>query len=196
MPYKIVSLCKIKKMMKILSKIIFWLMGWQIIGASDYPKKCIVVAAPHTSNWDFLIGRCYGYILGITPKYLIKSELFVPFLGNLIKWNGGIPVYRKSHNNIVDQIVTRFNNTDELILGIAPEGTRKRVDRWKTGFYHIARNSRIPILLMAIDYETKKVGIIDSITPTIDIEKDMLFIQEKYKNIKGCIPNNYNPIIR
>ena len=196
MPYKIVSLCKIRMMKKILSKIIFWLMGWEVIGTSDYPKKCIVVAAPHTSNWDFLIGRCYGYIVGITPKYLIKSELFFPVLGTLFKWNGGIPVYRKSQHNIVDQIVTRFSNTDELILGIAPEGTRKRVEKWKTGFYHIAHNSNIPILLMAMDYENKKVGIIDSITPTLDIEKDMLFIQEKYKDIKGCIPENYNPIIR
>ena len=196
MPYKIVSLCKIRMMKKILSKIIFWLMGWEVIGTSDYPKKCIVVAAPHTSNWDFLIGRCYGYIVGITPKYLIKSELFVPVLGALFKWNGGIPVYRKSQHNIVDQIVTRFSNANELILGIAPEGTRKRVEKWKTGFYHIAHNSNIPILLMAMDYENKKVGIIDSITPTLDIEKDMLFIQEKYKDIKGCIPENYNPIIR
>ena len=183
-------------MKKILSKFIFWIMGWEIIGSLNYPKKCIVIAAPHTSNWDFLIGRCYGYIVGITPKYLIKSELFVPVLGTLFKLNGGIPVYRKSQHNIVDQIVTRFNNTDELILGIAPEGTRKRVEKWKTGFYHIAHNSNIPILLMAIDYENKKVGIIDSITPTVDIEKDMLFIQEKYKDIKGCIPENYNPIIR
>jgi 1-acyl-sn-glycerol-3-phosphate acyltransferase len=196
MPYKIVTLCKIRMMKKILSKIIFWLMGWEVIGTSDYPKKCIVVAAPHTSNWDFLIGRCYGYIVGITPKYLIKSELFFPVLGTLFKWNGGIPVYRKSQHNIVDQIITRFSNTNELILGIAPEGTRKRVEKWKTGFYHIAHNSNIPILLMAMDYENKKVGIIDSITPTADIEKDLLFIQEKYKDIKGCIPENYNPIIR
>ena len=196
MPYKIVSLYKIIMMNKILSKIIFWLMGWEIIGSLNYPKKCIVIAAPHTSNWDFLIGRCYGYIVGITPKYLIKSELFVPVLGTLFKWNGGIPVYRKSQHNIVAQIVSIFNNTDELILGIAPEGTRKRVEKWKTGFYHIAHNSNIPILLMAMDYENKKVGIIDSITPTVDIEKDMLFIQEKYKDIKGCIPENYNPIIR
>ena len=167
MPYKIVTLYKIKMMKKIISKIIFWLIGWQVIGTSDYPKKCIVIVAPHTSNWDFFIGRCYGYILGVTPKYLIKSELFVPILGTLFKWNGGIPVNRKSQHNVVDQIVSRFSNTDELILGIAPEGTRKRVKRWKTGFYHIARNSNIPILLMAIDYETKKVGIIDSIIPTI-----------------------------
>ena len=195
MPYKIVSLYKIVMMKKILSKIIFWLMGWEVIGTSDYPKKCIVIAAPHTSNWDFLIGRCYGYIVGITPKYLIKSELFVPVLGTLFKWNGGIPVYRKSQHNIVDQIVARFSNTNELILGIAPEGTRKRVEKWKTGFYHIAHNSNIPILLMAMGYENKKIGIIHEFIPSGNFEQDMLLIQEKYQNIKGKIPEYYNPKI-
>ena len=195
MPYKIVSLCKIRMMKKILSKIIFWLIGWEVIGISDYPKKCIVVAAPHTSNWDFLIGRCYGYIVDITPKYLIKSELFFPVLGTLFKWDGGIPVYRKSQHNIVDQIVAKFNNADKLILGIAPEGTRKRVEKWKTGFYHIANNANLPILLLAMDYKNKKVGIINQFIPTDDIEKDILFIQDQFKNIEGKIPENYNPII-
>ena len=182
-------------MKKILSKIIFWLIGWEVIGISDYPKKCIVVAAPHTSNWDFLIGRCYGYIVDITPKYLIKSELFFPVLGTLFKWDGGIPVYRKSQHNIVDQIVAKFNNADKLILGIAPEGTRKRVEKWKTGFYHIANNANLPILLLAMDYKNKKVGIINQFIPTDDIEKDILFIQDQFKNIEGKIPENYNPII-
>ena len=99
-------------------------MGWQAIGTFDYPKKCVIIAAPHTSNWDFLIGRCYGYISGINPKYLIKSSFFVPVLGALFKWNGGIPVYRNSRNNLVDQIVERFHSSETFRLGIAPEGTR------------------------------------------------------------------------
>tara|TARA_B110000467_G_scaffold103743_1_gene94174 strand:+ start:328 stop:879 length:552 start_codon:yes stop_codon:yes gene_type:complete len=183
-------------MKKILSKIIFWLMGWEVIGTSDYPKKCIVIAAPHTSNWDFLIGRCYGYICGVTPKYLIKSSFFMPVLGAFLKWNGGIPVYRNAKHNVVEHLEERFNSTDDLILAITPEGTRSRVEKWKTGFYHIANNANLPILLLAMDYKNKKVGIINQFIPTDDIEKDMLFIQEKYKDIKGCIPENYNPIIR
>ncbi len=107
-------------MKKILSKFIFWIMGWEVIGSLNYPKKCIVIAAPHTSNWDFLIGRCYGYICGITPKYLIKSSFFVPVLGAFFKWNGGIPVYRNKKQNVVEQLEERFNSTDDLILGIAP----------------------------------------------------------------------------
>ena len=88
-------------MKKILSKFIFKIMGWKVVGNSTYPDKCLVIAAPHTSNWDFLIGRCYAYIIGVTPKYLIKSELYFWPLSILIRWNGGIPVYRKTAKNAV-----------------------------------------------------------------------------------------------
>jgi len=182
--------------MRILSKIIFWLMGWEAIGTFDYPKKCVIIAAPHTSNWDFLIGRCYGYISGIKPKYLIKSSLFIPVIGALFRWNGGIPVYRNLRNNLVDQIVNRFKSSDTFMLGIAPEGTRSRVVKWKTGFYHIACKANVPILLLAIDFKNKKIGVINSLNPTGDIDNDMLFIQEQFKNIQGKIPEKYNSIIR
>jgi 1-acyl-sn-glycerol-3-phosphate acyltransferase len=119
----------------------------------------------------------------------------VPVLGAFFKWNGGIPVYRNTKHNVVEQLAERFNSTDDLILAITPEGTRSRVEKWKTGFYHIANNANLPILLLAMDYKNKKVGIINQFIPTDDIEKDMLFIQEQFKNIEGKIPENYNPII-
>ncbi|MEC7863973.1 MAG: 1-acyl-sn-glycerol-3-phosphate acyltransferase, partial [Bacteroidota bacterium] len=155
-------------MKKILSKIIFWLMGWEVMGTFDYPKKCIIIAAPHTSNWDFFIGRCYGYISGVSPKYLIKSSFFIPVLGTLFKCNGGIPVYRNSKHNLVNQIVDRFNSSDNFRLGIAPEGTRSRVEKWKTGFYYIAHKANVPILLLAMDFKNKKIGVINSFIPTGD----------------------------
>ena len=179
-------------MKRLLSKLIFKINGWKIIGVSTYPEKCIVITAPHTSNWDFFIGRCYAYIIDIKPKYLTKSELFLPVLGTLIKWNGGIPVYRKSKNNVVDQVVEMFKNSSQLNLGIAPEGTRTRVDKWKTGFYHIAVKSKVPILLLKMDYEKKEIGIMCEFNTSGNFEKDMLFIQEQYKNIKGKKPEYYN----
>jgi 1-acyl-sn-glycerol-3-phosphate acyltransferase len=182
-------------MRKIFSRIIFWLIGWESIGTFDYPKKCIVIAAPHTSNWDFFIGSCYGYISGIQAKYLIKSSYFVPVIGTLFRWNGGMPVYRDSKNDLVDQIVKRFNSSDRFILGIAPEGTRSRVEKWKTGFYYIAHKAKVPILLLAMDFDNRKIGIINSLTTTGDIDKDMSFIQNQFKDIKGKIPKNYNPRI-
>ena len=182
-------------MKKLISKIIFQIIGWKVVGKLNYPDKCLVIAAPHTSNWDFFIGRCYAYIIGIVPKYLIKSELFLPILRSLIKWNGGIPVYRHSKNNVVDQITEIYNSTDKFILGISPEGTRRRVERWRTGFYHIAVKSEVPILLLKMDYEKKEIGIINEFHPSGDKDKDLLFIQNQYKNIKGKIPKNYNPKI-
>ena len=182
-------------MKKLISKIIFQIIGWKVVGKLNYPDKCLVIAAPHTSNWDFFIGRCYAYIIGVVPKYLIKSELFLPILRSLIKWNGGIPVYRHSKNNVVDQITEIYNSTDKFILGISPEGTRRRVERWRTGFYHIAVKSEVPILLLKMDYEKKEIGIINEFHPSGDKDKDLLFIQNQYKNIKGKIPKNYNPKI-
>jgi 1-acyl-sn-glycerol-3-phosphate acyltransferase len=182
-------------MKRLLSSLLFKLNGWKIIGPHAYPKKCLIIAAPHTSNWDFLIGRCYAYIIGVKPKYLVKSELFLPVLRIWIKFNGGIPVYRKAKNNVVEQVVDMFENATQLHLGIAPEGTRTQVARWKTGFYYIASIAKVPLLLFAMDYKKKEVGVIAEFMITGDFEKDMLFIQQKYENIRGKIPDNYNPKI-
>ena len=182
-------------MKKLLSKFIFWISGWKVVGEREFPDKCLVIAAPHTSNWDFVVGRCFAYIIGLVPKYLIKGELFFPILGTLIKWNGGIPVYRNSKNNVVDQISELYNSKEKLIIGISPEGTRKKVDSWKTGFYHIAIKSNIPILLVKMDYKNKEIGVIYTLKLTGNLEKDFDFIQEKYKDILGKIPENYNPKI-
>ena len=179
-------------MKRLLSKLIFKLNGWRIVGPHVYPEKCLVIAAPHTSNWDFLIGRCYAYIIGIQPKYLVKSELFLPVLATLLKWNGGIPVYRKAKNNLVEQVVDMFENATQLQLSITPEGTRSKVEKWKTGFYHIASTAKVPLLLFAMDYKKKEVGVIAEFMITGDFEKDMLFIQEKYADITAKIPDNYS----
>ena len=182
-------------MKRLLSKLLFKLNGWKVIGTHTYPNKCMVITAPHTSNWDFFIGRCYAYIIGIHPQYLIKSELFLPVLGTLLKWNGGIPVYRKAKHNVVEQVVEMINKSTAINIGIAPEGTRKRVEKWKTGFYHIAVKANVPILLLKMDYEKKEIGIMCDFMPCGDFEKDMLFIQEQYKGVKGKIPEYYNPKI-
>lgn len=179
-------------MKKILSKTIFWLIGWKAIGSFEYPRKCVVIAAPHTSNWDFVIGRLYVYITGINARYLIKSSLFLPVIGSFFRWDGGIPVNRSSKNNIVDIMVARFNNTDSFILGIAPEGTRSRVDRWKTGFYHIAYMANVPIVLVGLDFKNKQVGVINSFMPKGDIDNDIIDIREQFKHIEGKIARNYN----
>ena len=181
--------------MRRLSEFIYWVSGWKAVGEREFPDKCIVVSAPHTSNWDFVVGRCFTYIIGIVPKYLIKGELFLPVLGTIIKWNGGIPVYRNSRNNVVDQISELFNSKEKCIIGISPEGTRKRADSWKTGFYHISVKANVPIVLVKMDYKNKEVGIVYTLKPTGNMEEDFKIIQDQFKDITGKIPENYNPEI-
>jgi 1-acyl-sn-glycerol-3-phosphate acyltransferase len=179
-------------MLRLLSLLIFKLNGWKALDLVKYPSKCLVISAPHTSNWDFLIGRCYGYIQKIRPKYLIKSELFYPILGYLIRLNGGIPVYRNKKNNVVDQIVSLYNKSDNLILGIAPEGTRKYVAKWKTGFYHIALKANVPIMLCKLDFKNKEIGLFDQMKLSGNFDNDMKYIENSFSNISGKIPKNYN----
>ena len=167
-------------------------MWWKVDGIIPKIKKYIAISAPHTSNWDFLIGRCFAYISNLQPKYLIKSELYFWPLSILIKWNGGIPVYRKTAKNTVDQVVERLKAADNLILGIAPEWTRKRVKKWKTGFYQIAQKAEVAIVLMYMDYVKKEVGSLDVLYPSGDLQKDMQIIQSYYKDLIGKNPELFN----
>ena len=182
-------------MKRFLSKLVFKLNGWRVVGVNKYPKKCLVISAPHTSNWDFFIGMCYAYIMRVEPKYLMKSEWFVPLLAPIIRWNGGVPVFRSKKNNVVDQVVKMFDDNSAFHFVITPEGTRTSVKRWKTGFYYIALKANLPILLLKMDYEKKEVGIICEFMPSGDFHKDMSYIQEQYKFVKGKIPEFYNPNI-
>jgi len=188
-------LCTNFIMLIVLSKIILNIMGWKIIGKSKFPDKCIIISAPHTSNWDFFIARCYGYIVGLSVNYLAKKELFKPIIGSILKINGAIPVDRSSVNNLVDNIVLEFKNNNQFILGLSPEGTRSRVNKWKTGFYYIALKSEIPILFLKIDYKSKEIGVFNDFYPTGNFEQDMMFIQKEFNSFVGKHPANYNPII-
>ena len=182
-------------MLRLLSNIILKNMGWKIIGRSEFPDKCIIIAAPHTSNWDFIIARCYGYVVDLSVNYLAKKELFIPFIGFILKINGAIPVDRISANNLVNTIALKFKQNKRFILGLSPEGTRSRVEKWKTGFYYMAIKSEVPILFLKIDYKIKEIGVFNEFYPTGDFEKDMMFIQNEFSYFTGKIPENYNSII-
>ena len=124
------------------------------------------------------------------------SEQYLPSLRlQLIKYNGGIPVYRETAKNTVDQVVERIKKSDKIILAIAPEGTRKRAEKWKTGFYYIALKTNIPILLMYMDYKKKEVGYFDVLRPSGDLHKDLEIIENYYKDVKGKHLQQFNPKI-
>lgn len=181
-------------MFKLISQILFRLSGWRAMGSLPVGiDKCVLVAAPHSSNHDFVLARAGCYILDVDIKYLIKKEwMFFP-LNLFFKAMGAVPVERKKiGGNMVDQLVNQFNKTSKMALLVSPEGTRKNTTRWKTGFYHIAMGAGVPIVLCYLDYKKKIAGIGPVIYPTGDYAKDMEKLKQFYQHITPKYPVNYS----
>lgn len=177
--------------MKYLVRFILKISGWKIDQHSpEGVRKCVCVVGPHTSNWDFIIGRMAFIMYGIKPVILIKKELFFPPLGWILKALGGIPVDRKKNNNITDFAVKLFNERDELYMVFTPEGTRSYNPNWKKGFYYIAQKANVPIYICYVDYATKTGGFHSPFTPTGDVDKDIAYIKSVLKQYKGRFPEN------
>jgi len=183
-------------MKKLISSLILKLLGWKVVGDIPAEKKYVIIVCPHTSNWDFIIGRSFGYLLEIEAKFLGKSQLFYFPYGWIFRLMGGIPVDRTKHNNLVAYAIDLLNSSSELVLGLAPEGSRSKVDKWKLGFYHIAVGANIPIALGFLDFKTQEAGIGKMFYPTGNMDKDLQFIEDFYKNITPKHLDKYNPKIR
>lgn len=176
-----------------MSGLILKILGWKISG--DFQgemKKSVLVIAPHTSNWDFIIGRLVFNVLQVKVKFLIKKEAFKFPLGYFLKKWGGIPVDRTQKTNLVDQIAQQFNDKNELIITLTPEGTRSYVNQWKKGFYHIAQKANVPIVLGFLDYGKKEAGLGNMFYPSGDYKKDMKLVHEFYRNKTGKHPEKFN----
>ena len=180
-------LCTMRK----FAAFILRLFGWKIDKTTpEGVDKCVICVGPHTSNWDFIIGRLAFLSYGVKAKYLIKKELFKPPLGWILKAMGGIPVDRKGKNNLTDKAVEIFNNSEEMFMVFTPEGTRSYNPNWKKGFYYIALKAKVPIYIAYIDYSTKTGGFHGRFDPTGDAEKDILEIKKIMFQYKGRIPEN------
>ncbi len=175
--------------MKLLARLYYWLIGWKTEGnVPPHIKKCVMVAAPHTSNWDGPIAITAFILLDIKARFLVKKELFKFPLNLVIKAFGGIPVNRTKKTNMVDSMVALFDNYKELVLLIPPEGTRGYVKEWKSGFYYVALNAGLPIMLGYLDYKRKIAGIGPAFYPTGDFQKDLVEIKKFYKTITPRYP--------
>lgn len=139
-----------------LGLLLLKILGWRVTGQFPTHAKVIVAVGPHTSNWDFVIGVAGILAVGIDVRYLMKKEAFIWPLSKLFVWLGGVPLDRSSTADTVEQLVTHFNHAEKLWVAIAPEGTRKKVSNWKTGFLRVAKQANIPILLVAWDYPSKQ----------------------------------------
>ncbi|MEZ4989368.1 MAG: lysophospholipid acyltransferase family protein [Saprospiraceae bacterium] len=172
--------------MQMISKAILKLLGWRLeVPPKPWPDKYILIVIPHTSNWDFPLGLLVRSAIGEDVRYVGKDSLFKPPFGSIFRWLGGIPVDRSKRNNFVDAVVQKVEEDDEIKICIAPEGTRKRVDKLKTGFYYIATGAEVPILLCKFDYGKKLVGISAPFYPSGDIETDFAHIYGYFDGVKG-----------
>ena len=174
-----------------LAALILKLAGWKLeITVPDYPK-CIICVAPHTSNWDFILGKLAYAAAGRKAGFLMKEAWFFWPLGPIFRAIGGIPVPKVRGGSLVETIVKRFDATDRIQLAITPEGTRSRVTKWRTGFLNIAREANVPIVLGAIDFKKKEITIVRTFTPSGDNERDMAEIKKYYRQFTGKYPDKF-----
>lgn len=176
--------------MKTIAKfILYTLLGWKVENNfPKEPKKYIVIAAPHTSWVDFPIAILARMSEGTMIHFIGKGSLFKWPFGYFFRALGGTPVDRSKSNNLVDAVVNIFNSKEEFKLGLSPEGTRKKVKKWKTGFYYIAKGANVPIIMASLDFENKRVKISEPYYITGDIEVDFAHFNSYYENIKGKKP--------
>jgi 1-acyl-sn-glycerol-3-phosphate acyltransferase len=180
-----------KKFKRKLFKALLALFHWRIEGAVPDVPKCVIVGAPHTSNWDFVLTIVTAAALDLKIAWMGKHTLFRAPFGRLFRWLGGIPIDRRDAGGVVAQNVAEFSRRDKLLLCITPEGTRSKVREWRTGFYHIAVGAQVPIMLVAFDYGRKVVAVGRMFMPSGDLAADLAEIQAYYRTITPRHPQHF-----
>lgn len=173
---------------QLIGSLILKAFGWQVTGEFPQSAKFIAAVAPHTSNWDFVIAIAVKFKLGLQVKFLGKHSIFVGPFAYILKRMGGIPVDRRATNGIVNQVTRIFHEQDALILGLAPEGTRKYTQQWKTGFIYMAYSANVPIVPMLIDYRSKTFVILPAMTVTDDVPAELIRIKQQYPKSAAKYP--------
>lgn len=176
-------------MIQAISKYILRLLGWKLdLPPKPWPDKYIIIVIPHTSNWDFPLGLLVRAAMDEKIGYVGKSSLFKPPFGFLFRWLGGIPVDRSKRNKFVDAVIDKFRESESMKICIAPEGTRKRVEQLKTGFYYIAKGADVPIIFCKFDYGNKVIGASQPYHTTDDVEADFAAIYDYFRGVEGKNP--------
>jgi 1-acyl-sn-glycerol-3-phosphate acyltransferase len=175
--------------MRLLWNLYLRLLGWKVKGSFPYHlKKCVVIVGPHTSGWDFVVGLALRSKLRLNhARYLGKGELFKGPFGFFFRKLGGVPVDRFANNHMVDQVAELFNTHDSFLLVLSPEGTRKKVERLRTGFYHIAKKAGVPIVMAGMDFSRKEASFSGPFFPTDDEAADFRHIHAFYAHMEGKV---------
>jgi 1-acyl-sn-glycerol-3-phosphate acyltransferase len=171
-----------------IGRTIMRITGWRFEGAFPDVRKLVVAVAPHTSNWDFVHGAAAMFALDLRASYIGKHTLFVWPLSLFLRWMGGIPVDRSAAHGVVGEAIDSFRGHDQQVLAIAPEGTRRKVERFKTGFLHIARGAGVPVLLVGLDYGSRCVRIGPTFEVGPDIEAERIRVEAHFARIPGKYP--------
>ncbi len=176
--------------LRLLARAGLKLSGWKLELESPVRPPFVFIGAPHTSNWDFPLLISTVLVLRLDARWMGKHTLFRFPFGGLMRWLGGIPVNRNSPQNLVPEVATLLRSNPGLVVCIPPEGTRKKVEKWKTGFYHIARQADVPIMMTALDAELRRIRLLGEYRPKGDTEKEIREIQEHYRGIRGIVAAN------
>jgi 1-acyl-sn-glycerol-3-phosphate acyltransferase len=181
-------------MLPAIARFLLRLGGWTIVGGLPKPAKAVIVAAPHTSNWDGIWALIYTVAVRLDVRWFAKASLFWYPLGPLLRALGGIPLDRSRAGSAVDQAVTMFRDLHSFYFGLAPEGTRSRTAYWKSGFYRIATDAGVPIVLGFLDYGSKRLGLGPTLYTSGDADADLVIIREFYEGIEGRWPEKFGRI--
>lgn len=178
-----------------LAKFIYFkVIGWKVVGNTNFSqdtiKKAVFISAPHTSNFDFIIGILLRKVTQVKTNFIGKKSLFTWPFGYYFRAVGGVPVDRKNKENKVLSIAKLFENKDEFRLTLAPEGTRSKVEEWRTGFYYIAKQANVPIIMFTMDFGNKQNKISEPFYPTDDVEADFKYMKSFFKGVRGKISKN------
>ncbi len=173
-----------------VGKTILQLFGWKIVGQFPQRAKFVVAVAPHTSNWDFVIAVAAMLALQIKVRFLGKDAIFFWPFNIWLKHIGGIPVERSSAHGVVGQMVTMFNNNEQLVLAIAPEGTRRKTSQWKSGFLHIANQAQVPVVPLSLDFAKKEIAVHKEETIQKDIEQELIRFKALFNDVTPKKPQN------
>lgn len=175
--------------MHILAKFIYFkLLGWKTVGEFPRINKCVVAVVPHTSWMDFFLGLLIRRVINQDINFIGKKSLFNSPFGWYFKWMGGAPIDRSKSSDTVTAIANIFNEKEVFRLALSPEGTRKKVDKWKTGFYYIAKAANVPIVLVAFDYGNKQIKISEPQIPSENMNEDFKTYIGFFKGVVGKIP--------
>ena len=177
-----------------VARFLLWLGGWTVVGDVPTVHKAVVIAAPHTSNWDGFWAIVFKVSLRIEIRWFVKDTMFWFPLGSLLRFFGGIPLNRSRARSAVGEAIAAFDDYEKFYFGLAPEGTRSKTKGWKSGFYRIAEGANVPVVLAFLDYGARRLGFGPTLTLTGDREADLEVLRSYYESIDGRWPDLTSPI--